>query len=143
MDRHIEILRNMGEEIVKDALRQYPNMIHEDEYLQITFRFDGSYDIYVVSKPCDVMTTRTVNHNDTWDHTVSYSKIYEKCKKEINMLKKVTYQISKEDYERAEINGAYSIIGDDIKMGYGAYNATVYESDGNYYLSYDSGTSCD
>ena len=52
------------------------------------------------------------------------------------------YPISKEDYEKALKDGAYSLIGDYIKMGYGAYNAKVFESDGNYFLSYDRGDSC-
>ena len=55
----------------------------------------------------------------------------------------VNYEISKEDYEKAKKEGPYSLIGDDIKMGYGAYGAQVHEIDGKYYLTYSRGSSCD
>lgn len=55
----------------------------------------------------------------------------------------ITVPISKEEYDKAQANGAYSIIGDSIKMGYGVYGASVTEVDGRYYLSYSRGDSCD
>ena len=57
----------------------------------------------------------------------------------------VNYEISKDEYDKAKNSprGAYEIISDGIKMGYGAYCAEVYEVDGHYYLRYDRGNSCD
>jgi hypothetical protein len=55
----------------------------------------------------------------------------------------VTYEIPKEDYDKAQKEGAYSLIGDAIKMGYGVYGARVYGADGKYYLTYERGSSCD
>lgn len=53
------------------------------------------------------------------------------------------YPISKEDYDKALEHGAESIVGDHIKMGYGLYSAKVDEFEGNYYLTYTRGDSCD
>ena len=50
--------------------------------------------------------------------------------KELSMVD-VNYEISKEKYDKAKKEGAYSIIGDSIKMGYGCYGAKVYEVDGH------------
>ena len=58
-------------------------------------------------------------------------------------MKHFSFQISKEDYEKALKEGPYSIINDGIKMGYGIYGAEVTEVDGQYYLAYDRGDSCD
>lgn len=55
----------------------------------------------------------------------------------------VMYEISKEQYDKAVEKNAYELIGDDILMGYGAYNAQVFVYDGKYYLRYDRGSSCD
>ena len=55
----------------------------------------------------------------------------------------VTYKITKEDYEKALAEGADSIISNSIHMGYGVYSSKVYEVDGDYYLSYRRGDSCD
>ena len=55
----------------------------------------------------------------------------------------VNYEISKEEYKKAQEEGAYSLIHESIVMGYGAYGAHVYEEDGKYYLSYTRGSSCD
>lgn len=55
----------------------------------------------------------------------------------------VNYEISKEDYEKAEAGSPYDLIGDDVQMGYGCYGARVYENDGHYYLRYSMGSSCD
>ena len=55
----------------------------------------------------------------------------------------VTYIISKEKYEKALKDGADSIIGDAIHMGYGVYSSRVYKDDENYYLTYERGDSCD
>lgn len=56
---------------------------------------------------------------------------------------KVCFEISKDDFEKAKEHGAYSLIGESIIMGYGAYCAEVKEIDGKYYLSYERGDSCD
>ena len=53
------------------------------------------------------------------------------------------YRISKEDYEKALREGADSIIGEAIHMGYGVYGAKVAEIEGEYWLSYRRGDSCD
>ena len=53
------------------------------------------------------------------------------------------YSIPKEEYEKALREGADSIIGDAIHMGYGVYGAKVFETDGKYWLTYDRGDSCD
>lgn len=55
----------------------------------------------------------------------------------------VCYEISKEDYEKAQEKNAYVLISDSIKMGYGCYGAEVKEADGHYYLTYSRGNSCD
>ena len=55
----------------------------------------------------------------------------------------VSYEITKEEYERALEKGASSLIGIEIKMGYGVYGASVSEVDGKYYLRYSRGDSCD
>ena len=55
----------------------------------------------------------------------------------------VSYEISKEDYEKAKEKNAYVLISDNVKMGYGCCEAEVTEIDGHYYLSYFRGTSCD
>ena len=57
-------------------------------------------------------------------------------------MNRVCYEISKEEYERADGN-PYKIISEDIIMGYGCYCAELTEADGKYYLSYDIGSSCD
>ena len=58
-------------------------------------------------------------------------------------MQRMTYTISKEEYDKALKDGATSIIGIAEKMGYGVYGAKVYESNGQFYLSYDRGDSCD
>lgn len=60
-------------------------------------------------------------------------------------MKDVCYEIDKESYDKAltDPSGAYCLISDSIKMGYGCYGARVKESDGHYYLSYSRGDSCD
>jgi hypothetical protein len=55
----------------------------------------------------------------------------------------VKHEITKEEYEKAQAEGVYSIIPDSIAMGYGCYGASVSEHDGKYYLFYDRGDSCD
>ena len=55
----------------------------------------------------------------------------------------VTYEITKDEYEQALENGADSIIGEAIHMGYGVYSSSVSEMDGKYYLTYERGNSCD
>lgn len=56
---------------------------------------------------------------------------------------RVTYEISKDDYDKAIKEGADEIIGEHIHMSYGVYSSVVYESEGKYYLSYDRGDSCE
>ena len=56
---------------------------------------------------------------------------------------RVAYEISKEEFDKAKAEGAESLIGDSIKMGYGVYSAEVTEADGHYYLTYERGESCD
>ena len=56
----------------------------------------------------------------------------------------VTYQITKEDYEKAQENGARSLITDPALInGYGVYGPRVWEKDGKYYLSFERGSHCD
>ena len=55
----------------------------------------------------------------------------------------VTYEISKEQYEKAMEEDAYALINDSIIMGYGAYGAVAFEKEGKYYLYYRRGDSCD
>ena len=55
----------------------------------------------------------------------------------------VTYEISEEQYKKAQEEGADSLIPQAIAMGYGAYGANVYEEKGKYYLTYWRGSSCD
>ena len=58
-------------------------------------------------------------------------------------MKNCLYRISKEEYEKAQSEGARSIIGESELMGYGVYGARVFEQDGEYYLTYERGSSCD
>lgn len=58
-------------------------------------------------------------------------------------MKQVTYEITKEEYNKALSEGPTSIISDSIVMGYGVYGAAVTEANGKYYLSYERGDSCD
>ena len=58
-------------------------------------------------------------------------------------MKNVCYEISKEDYEKAQKEGACSIIGEAILWGYGVYGAEVSQVDDKYYLSYKRGETCD
>lgn len=55
----------------------------------------------------------------------------------------VSYEISKEEYEKAQKNGPYSIISEAVICGYGAYGAKVSQVEDKYYLSYSRGNSCD
>ena len=58
-------------------------------------------------------------------------------------MRTVKREISKEEYIRAQEGSPYDLISDNLKMGYGVYCAKVYEIDGNYYLTFDMGDSCD
>ena len=58
-------------------------------------------------------------------------------------MRTVTYEISKEEYDQAQESSPYDLINDAIKMGYGAYCAHVFEENVKYYLTYESGSSCD
>lgn len=57
----------------------------------------------------------------------------------------VTNQISKEDFEKAQKDGAMSLITNPALLnGYGVYSASVHkDSDGNCYLTYRRGETCD
>lgn len=57
----------------------------------------------------------------------------------------VTNQISKEDYEKAQKDGAMSLITSPALLnGYGVYSASVYKDrEGNCYLTYRRGETCD
>ena len=56
----------------------------------------------------------------------------------------VTYEISKEEYEKAQKDGAKSLITDPALLyGYGVYGAWVREMNGKYYLTFDRGNTCD
>ena len=49
------------------------------------------------------------------------------------MREQVTYEISKDDFEKARHNGAYSLIGEEVKKNYLVTSASV---DGKYYLTF-------
>lgn len=57
----------------------------------------------------------------------------------------VTNQISKEDYEKAQKDGAMSLITNPALLnGYGVYGAEVFkDSCGNCFLTYRRGETCD
>lgn len=55
----------------------------------------------------------------------------------------VKVEITKEQFEKAQKDGANSLISDYIKMGYGVYGSRVREEDGMYFLEYERGDSCD
>lgn len=57
----------------------------------------------------------------------------------------VINQISKEEYEKAQKDGAMSLITSPaLLLGYGVYGASVSKDDnGNYYLTYRRGETCD
>jgi len=55
----------------------------------------------------------------------------------------VMYEISKEEYDKGQKEGAKSLVSETIQLGYGCYCAKVFERDGKYYLRYDRGSSCD
>lgn len=52
-------------------------------------------------------------------------------------MKNFTYVISRDDYEKAQKDGAESIIGDSIKQQYGVNNAKVIKTDDAYLLTYE------
>jgi len=52
------------------------------------------------------------------------------------MREQITYEISKEDFEKARHNGAYSLIGEEVKKNYLVTNASVASADGKYYLTF-------
>ena len=57
-------------------------------------------------------------------------------------MKYFSFRISKEDYERGLKDGAETLVNEGIRMGYGVYGAEVKEVDGEYWLSYRRGDSC-
>lgn len=58
-------------------------------------------------------------------------------------MQSCTVKITKEEYEKAKKEGASVLIDDSIKMGYGLYGCSVEERDGEYYLHWRMGDSCD
>jgi len=66
------------------------------------------------------------------------------------MRKGKEFEVSKEEYERAKVNGGY-MSGEDIKnhfsdsilCGYGLYDCQIREENGKYICSYWTGDSCD
>ena len=52
------------------------------------------------------------------------------------MREQVTYEISKDDFEKARHNGAYSLIGEEVKKNYLVTSASVASVDGKYYLTF-------
>ena len=46
------------------------------------------------------------------------------------------FLVSKDDYEKARHNGAYSLIGEEVKKNYLVTNASVASADGKYYLTF-------
>lgn len=55
----------------------------------------------------------------------------------------VNYEITEEEYKKAQKEGPRSIVSESVIMGYGCYGASVSEHDGKFYLSYERGDSCD
>lgn len=55
----------------------------------------------------------------------------------------VNNEITKEEYDKAQKDGAESILPNWLCMGYGVYGARVYEEEGKYFISYSRGDSCD
>ena len=58
-------------------------------------------------------------------------------------MKEVTWELTKENYEKAKKDGIVSILPDEITMGYGYYGGRLKEEDGNYILTFSMGDSCD
>lgn len=58
-------------------------------------------------------------------------------------MKEVEREITKEEYEQAQEEGADILISPALFFGYGVTGARVYERDGKYYLTYRCGSSCD
>lgn len=58
-------------------------------------------------------------------------------------VKTVKRKITKEEFDQAKKEGAYSLISETIIMGYGAYGAKVEEEEGEYFLEFEMGDSCD
>ena len=74
---------------------------------------------------------------------ISLTGLYIYASRKDRTMVDVTYEITKEEFEKAQKEGADVLVGDDVKMGYGLYGARVKESEGKYYLSYSRGESCD
>lgn len=55
----------------------------------------------------------------------------------------VSYEISKEEYDKAKEKGIPSILGEHILCGYGYYGGEVKEVDGKYWITYKRGDTCD
>lgn len=60
-----------------------------------------------------------------------------------DMMVHIEREITKEQYEQAQKEGASVLIDDSVKCGYGLYGCDVIEKDGKYILRYDRGNSCD
>ena len=60
------------------------------------------------------------------------------------------FEVSKEVYDRAQLNRGYmakedkeALFSESIRYGYGLYGCVVREKDGKYICSYEIGDSCD
>ena len=47
-------------------------------------------------------------------------------------------EITKEQFDKANEKGAYTILNEHITLGYGVHAPKVYEDKGAYYLEYES-----
>ena len=55
------------------------------------------------------------------------------------MKETVSYEISQEEFEKAKHNGAYSLIGAEIKRKYLVTEAEVHRSGAKYFLTFKKG----
>lgn len=58
-------------------------------------------------------------------------------------MKDVTWELTKENYEKAKKDGIESILPDHITQGYGYYGGSLKEEDGKYILNFRMGETCD
>ena len=65
-------------------------------------------------------------------------------------MKQYTREITKQQYERALMNGRfiteydkYDIFSDSERLGYGVYYPVIHEENGKYYVLFELGDSCD
>ena len=51
-------------------------------------------------------------------------------------MRQMLYRISESEYDKAQSDGAYSIIGEEVKSKYDIFGARVYKVDDEYYLAF-------